>query len=136
MTDAPLNLESRPIHLGLGASAVVQPAFPADERAMAWYADYGARSEADGVEGRLVSQFTFSEDWASWEMHPGGAEVVVCIAGTMTLIQQIDDAERRIALQPGDYAINPPGVWHTADVSGTATALFITAGLGTEHRGR
>ncbi len=32
--------------------------------------------------------------------------------------------------------INEPGVWHTADVESTATALFITAGLGTEHRPR
>jgi hypothetical protein len=31
---------------------------------------------------------------------------------------------------------NPPGWWHTADVTGSATALFITAGLGTEHRAR
>lgn len=36
----------------------------------------------------------------------------------------------------GDYAINPRGVWHTADVAGHATALFITAGVGTEHRPR
>jgi hypothetical protein len=36
----------------------------------------------------------------------------------------------------GDYAINDPGVWHTADVDGSATVLFITAGLGTEHRPR
>ena len=26
--------------------------------------------------------------------------------------------------------------WHTADVAGPATALFITAGLGTRHRPR
>ena len=35
-----------------------------------------------------------------------------------------------------EYAINAPGVWHTADVTGEATALFITAGKGTEHRPR
>jgi hypothetical protein len=27
-------------------------------------------------------------------------------------------------------------VWHTADVVGTATALFITAGMGTQNRPR
>ena len=36
----------------------------------------------------------------------------------------------------GEYVINAPGVWHTADVEGSATALFITAGAGTEHRPR
>jgi len=25
-------------------------------------------------------------------------------------------------------------VWHTADVEGHATALFVTAGAGTQHR--
>ena len=50
-----LRLETRPIHLGQGATAVTQPAFPRDERAMQWYMDYGARHAADGAEGRLVS---------------------------------------------------------------------------------
>lgn len=48
--------------------------------------------------------------------------------------------ERHIRLTPGGYAINPPGVWHTVDTAGGAaggaTAMFITAGLGTEVRGR
>jgi quercetin dioxygenase-like cupin family protein len=41
-----------------------------------------------------------------------------------------------VTLRAGDYAINPPGVWHTADVAGETTALFITAGMGTENRPR
>lgn len=36
----------------------------------------------------------------------------------------------------GEYAINAPGVWHTADVETEVTCVFITAGLGTEHRPR
>ena len=39
-------------------------------------------------------------------------------------------------LKAGEYAIDDPGVWHTADVEGRATALFITAGIGTQHRER
>ena len=120
------------IHLGLGATAVPQPSFDG----MEWYAGYGARHGSDGAEGRLVSLYTFTEPWDVWEMHPRGAEVVVCTAGEMTLIQEIDGAETRITISEGDYVINPPGVWHTADVSGSATALFITAGEGTEHRPR
>ena len=70
-------------------------------------------------------------------MHPHGAEVVVCTQGTITLIQDIP-GQGHVAtrLQPGEYAINPPGVWHTADADGPAEALFITAGLGTAHRPR
>ncbi|HAG37451.1 MAG TPA: cupin, partial [Erythrobacter sp.] len=36
----------------------------------------------------------------------------------------------------GEYAINPPGVWHIADIVQEATAIFITAGEGTQHRPR
>lgn len=126
------DLHERPIHLGLGATAVEQPPFTG----MAWYAEYGARHGADGIDGRLVSMHTFSTALDTWEMHPKGAEVVICTAGTLTLVQEIDGAEQRVTLQPGEYAINPPGVWHTADVSGPATAIFITSGMGTEHRPR
>jgi quercetin dioxygenase-like cupin family protein len=131
-----MSLETRPIHLGKGATAVPQPEFPRDERAMQWYGDYGTRHAEDGEEGRLVSSFRFAEDWASWEMHPAGAEVVVCIEGSMTLIQEIGGEHVRTTLKPGEYAINPPGVWHTADISGEATGLFITAGAGTQGRPR
>ena len=41
-----------------------------------------------------------------------------------------------LALEKGEGVVNSAGVWHTADVAGPATALFITAGLGTELRPR
>lgn len=122
-----------PIHLGLGAKALPQPEFTG----MEWYEAYGARAAADGAEGRLVSLYTFAESWDSWEMHPAGDEVVLCTAGSMTLHQEHPDGRTEtVTLGPGDYAINPPGVWHTADVESEATALFITAGEGTQHRPR
>jgi mannose-6-phosphate isomerase-like protein (cupin superfamily) len=129
----PASLLTDPIHLGLGATATQQPAFTG----MDWYAAYTQRTAADGVEGRLVSMHAFSESWDSWEMHPSGAEVVICISGAITLHQEMADGSKAsVALEPGDYAINPPGAWHTADVRGEATALFITAGMGTEHKMR
>ena len=130
----PHRLENNPIHLGLGATAVVQPEMTGG---MEWYAQHGARHDDDGVEGRLVSMYTFTESWDAWEMHPRGAEVVLCTAGEITLIQEMTDGIlQRTTLSAGQYAINAPGVWHTADVEGSATAVFITAGEGTEHRGR
>ena len=70
-------------------------------------------------------------------MHPAGAEVVICTDGEITLIQELPDGGTdSVTLRAGEYAINPPGVWHTADVEGQATALFITSGLGTDHRPR
>jgi mannose-6-phosphate isomerase-like protein (cupin superfamily) len=127
------SLETFPLHLGLGATAVPQPEFGG----MEWYEAYGARHMADGAEGRLVAMHRFTESWTSWEMHPLGAEVVVCTEGSITLIQELaDGSEASVTLGPGQYAINPPGVWHTADVATSATALFITAGAGTQHRTR
>jgi mannose-6-phosphate isomerase-like protein (cupin superfamily) len=127
------NLLENPLHLGLGATAVGQPAFSG----MEWYAAYGERHDADGAEGRLVSMYCFTESWDSWEMHPLGDEVVLCLSGQMTLHQEhADGSTAKVTIGPNEYAINPPGCWHTADVESAATALFITAGLGTEHRPR
>jgi mannose-6-phosphate isomerase-like protein (cupin superfamily) len=125
------NLFTQPIHLGLGATAVVEPEF----EWMEWYAGYTDRHADDGIEGRLVTIYNFTEDWDSWEMHPKGAEVVLCVAGAMTIHQELADGSKAtVALAAGDYAINPPGAWHTADVAESATAVFVTAGWGTEHR--
>ena len=127
------SLFTHPVHLGLGARALPQPEFTG----MAWYGDYVARAAADGNEGRLVSLYTFSESWDSWEMHPAGDELVVCLSGTITLHQEAPDgALTQVTLEAGQYVINAPGVWHTADVTGAATVLFITAGMGTQHRPR
>lgn len=130
----PTNLNTHPIHLGLGATAEIEPAFTGD---MEWYNVYGARHAADGVEGRLVNLFTFTEAWTVWEMHPKGDEVVLCVSGSITLIQETDEGSTtEITLGPGEYAVNAPGVWHTADIAEEATAVFITAGMGTEHKPR
>ena len=129
-----INIATNPIHLGLGATANAEPAFTGS---MDWYAGYAERHYSDGVEGRLVSTFTFKDSWDMWEMHPNGAEVVLCLAGSMTLHQERPDGSKQsVVLKPGEYAINELGTWHTADVIGEATALFITAGVGTQHRPR
>lgn len=128
------SLSNRPVHLGLGATAEVEPAFTGD---LSWYEGYLKRHGGDGAEGRLVSMHTFTESWDSWEMHPDGAELVLCTAGEMTLLLEMPDGSRgEVTLTAGEYAINAPGVWHTADVKDTATAVFVTAGQGTQHRPR
>ncbi|NUO52735.1 MAG: cupin domain-containing protein [Polyangiaceae bacterium] len=132
-TDGVFDITKNPIHLGLGAKVKVQPDFTG---AMDWYMAYGARNAADGTEGRLVTIHSFSASWSMWEMHPKGDELVVCLKGRITLHQEIDGNVRTVTLEPNQGVINPPGAWHTADVDGEATALFITAGEGTEHRPR
>ncbi|WP_106391287.1 cupin domain-containing protein [Enhygromyxa salina] len=126
-------LSETPVHLGLGAIAEVLPRF---DGSMQWYQRYGAAHASDGAEGRLVAVYTFDSDWATWEMHPKGAELVYVMSGELTLIQEIDGERRATVLAAGDAAINPPGVWHTAKVGEPTTALFITAGEGTLNEAR
>lgn len=128
------NLSTDYVHLGPGSRADVQPPFTG----LDWYMDYVERTAGDGGQGWLVSLSTFAESWDSWEVHPNGHEVVVCTAGTLTLVQEhADGSGDTVTLGVGDYVINPPGTWHTADVvGGPASALFITAGEGTQHRPR
>jgi len=131
--DPTFRLATNPVHLGLGATVVPQETFTGSPD---WYERYGMRHAADGAEGRLVSMHSFDESWTSWEMHPHGEELVVCTDGAITLHQQLGDGIRSVTLTAGRAVVNPPGVWHTADITGPATALFITAGLGTEVRPR
>ena len=123
-----------PVHLGLGATAVAEPAFTGD---INWYQAYVDRHLADGTEGRLVSMHTFDRSWEWWEMHPHGSELVLCTSGQITLLQEHSNGSlSKIVLDAGQYAVNPPLVWHTADVQIASTAVFITAGFGTQHRVR
>lgn len=128
------NIFKHPIHLGLGANALAEPLFDGSPQ---WYEQYAARHAGDGAEGRLISMHTFSEPWKVWEMHPAGAEVVLCTSGAMKLLQEMPDGQvKTVNIEAGEYAINEAGVWHTADVDQVTTAMFITAGLGTQHRER
>lgn len=129
----PIDLTRFPLHLGLGATSVVQPEFTGG---LEWYGGYSQRNGGDGAEGRLVTMHSFDTSWDVWEMHPVGSEVVLCVAGTITLVQEIGGAEVETTLTTGQAAINRPGTWHTANLDGSATCVFITAGEGTEHRPR
>lgn len=127
---APHDLAATPIHLG-GVQAVTQDGF---DGSPAWFERY-AEQHPDG--GFLVTTFSFDRPWDSWEMHPVGDEVVLCVAGSMTLHQETAAGEfRTVTLGPGEYVVNEPGTWHTADVDGSATGVFVTAGEGTQHRPR
>jgi quercetin dioxygenase-like cupin family protein len=133
MVELPFELSRYPVHLGLGATVEHLPEFDGSGE---WYERYGAAHEADGVDGRLVSLHTFETSWDSWEMHPNGEELVVCVAGRVTLYQELDGDVSVVTLETGQAIVNPAGVWHTADIDSSATALFITAGIGTQVRPR
>jgi mannose-6-phosphate isomerase-like protein (cupin superfamily) len=122
-----------PLHLGLGAVAVPLDGF-------AWTPEYlGAYDERfahEAGEGRLVTWFEMAEDWTSWEVHPAGEEVVLCVSGRFRLHQELDGETTTVEIGAGEYVINPPGAWHTADVIEPGNGLFITPGKGTTHRPR
>jgi uncharacterized cupin superfamily protein len=127
------DLEQVYVHLGLGATAERLDDFAWDDEALS---AYEAAHAGDGVDGRLVVLGRSSADWTVWERHPAGDELVVLVDGRMTLVQERDGAEVRIPMVAGTAAINPKGVWHTADVDEPARVLYVTPGLGTGHRPR
>jgi quercetin dioxygenase-like cupin family protein len=133
MSAEAFDLSTTYVHLGLGSSAVPVPDF---EWSPEFLQRYVTEHEQDGDEGRLVMVGSSAESWNFWERHPAGDEVVVVLSGQMTLIQDLGGTDRRIALGPGEAAINPRGVWHTSDVHQPGETLFVTPGRGTEHRPR
>jgi quercetin dioxygenase-like cupin family protein len=128
-----IDLETTPIHLGLGSRAMPVDGFAWDPAVLEAYATAVAD---DGAEGRLVMVFESSGSWDQWEQHPAGEEVVICLTGRMTVIREIDGEHLVSELGPGEAVINPPGVWHTADVHEPGRFMTITPGLGTTHRPR
>jgi mannose-6-phosphate isomerase-like protein (cupin superfamily) len=84
---------------------------------------------------RLISHYTFKQDWDSWEMHPAGDEFVCLLSGQVDFVLQQNGIESLVSLNtPGDYVLVPRGIWHTATVHSSSSLLFITPGEKTQHR--
>ncbi len=133
MADDSFDLHETFVHLGLGSKAVPIPDF---EWTPEFLDGYSARFSDDGDEGRLVCITPQTASWETWERHPAGEELVVCLSGRVDLIQDLDGRRRVVELHPGHAVVNPANVWHTADVHEPGDGLFVTPGRGTEHRPR
>lgn len=120
-------------HLGPGGSSRLLPHFSWTEECLAGYEE---DTREEGSDGRLVSLLPHTSDWETWERHPAGDELVVALSGRIIVIHDRTEGEHRVELSAGRALVNPRGVWHTADVLEPGEALYITPGLGTEHRGR
>jgi mannose-6-phosphate isomerase-like protein (cupin superfamily) len=84
---------------------------------------------------KLVTLLSFDKDWSNWERHPSGDEIVLLIAGRVTLVLELDGREHAVMLDaPGAYVLVPRNTWHTARTSAQCQMLFITPGEGTDHR--
>lgn len=85
--------------------------------------------------GRLLSSFSFSEDWNVWEMHPKGEELVCLLSGAVDFVLEQNGSQKIIELRSvGSFVLIPRGVWHTARTRAPSSMMFITPGEGTEHR--
>jgi mannose-6-phosphate isomerase-like protein (cupin superfamily) len=83
----------------------------------------------------LVSTFDFDHDWASWEMHAAGDEIVSLLSGEVTMVLEREGAEEAVLLvEPGSFVIIPKGTWHTARTAVPTRMLFVTPGEGTQNR--
>ena len=93
------------------------------------------QNDFDNFRGHvLVSVHEFSESRSHWERHPAGDEMVVLLAGKVTLRIQKHQGEEKVDLnEPCSYVIIPRGAWHIAETQESARMLFITPGEGTEH---
>lgn len=117
------------IHLcdGGGAESVkVTPAF--------W------RGSAARKYDRLVGAFDFrsSADLHSsmQEMHPLADEVLFLISGAIDVVLDEADSERTIALECGQAAIVPRGVWHRLVMRHPGTLVFINSRTAMQTRRR
>lgn len=95
---------------------------------------WAAPGVADG--NWLFAEFAFDADWASWEMHPLGDEIVYLLDGEVTLLLELDGGVREVLLKDRSAVVVPRGVWHTAKVHAPSRMLHITCGEGTQHRPR
>ncbi|WP_433543751.1 cupin domain-containing protein (plasmid) [Streptomyces sp. CA-294286] len=128
-----IDLRTTPVHLGLGSRAKPVEGFAWDPEVLR---AYSAAVAADGAEGRMVTIFDGEGPGDHWERHPAGDELVVCLNGSVTVTRVMDEGPDRVVLGPGEATVNPAGVWHAVDMTGQASILTITAGLGTDHRPR
>jgi mannose-6-phosphate isomerase-like protein (cupin superfamily) len=126
-----MNLDSTYAHLRDDRSVV------SIEVAKTFWEELSSNARPELDPGRLLMTFSFTEDWPTWEVHPAGDEVVALISGEATLVLETPNGEHLLELtKPGDFAIVPRGVWHTARIKRPTTMFFITPGEGTENRPR
>lgn len=97
-----------------------------------WHDPDAALGPADA--GWLVAEFSCSEDWPNWEMHPEGDEFVYLLSGAAELLLERDGEIVTVALEGSGAVLVPRGVWHTAKVPAPSRMLHVTRGAGTRHR--
>lgn len=94
-----------------------------------------ARLVADG-DGWLTAVYPLTESMRSWELHPGGHELLVMLTGAMEVVLEEANGERVVELTAGRALIVPQGTWHRQVLRSAGSFLAATYGKGTRHRPR
>ena len=84
--------------------------------------------------GWLISEYEFSGDWKTWEMHPGADEYVYLLSGELDFILDEPTGQRVISLAGRGAILVPRGIWHTVKIKQPCRMLHVTMGKGTEVR--
>ncbi|PRC93504.1 cupin domain-containing protein [Solimicrobium silvestre] len=84
--------------------------------------------------GWLVSEFEFSVDWPTWEMHPNADEFVYLLSGSVEVHLEQQDGLRKVTLNGSGAVVVPRGIWHTVKVIAPSRMLHVTRGAGTQLR--
>lgn len=90
------------------------------------------------AEGRTLAVFPAErpEDVHpdSWEMHPGGDELLILCSGRLELDIEDADGMRTVELAPRTGQVVPAGSWHRLRLREPSVLLAITHRSGTQRR--
>jgi hypothetical protein len=83
--------------------------------------------------GYLIGSFRMTNS-SHWEMHPAGDEIIHLLSGAVDFILEEPAGVRTITLRDRAACLVPRGVWHRIVVHRPSEIVFMTFGLGTQHR--
>lgn len=122
------DLERTYVHLGAGPEVALIGVTPD------FWETIGERTALQ--IGRLVTGLSMDSDWAVWEMHPAGDEVIVLTDGSAHVYIDGGGAVTEFDVTAPEFFVVPTGAWHTMDARGPARMIVVTWGEGTQHRSR
>jgi mannose-6-phosphate isomerase-like protein (cupin superfamily) len=68
------------------------------------------------------------------EMHPEADEVIYLASGAIDVVLEEAGGERAVALEEGEFAVVPRGVWHRLVVRQPGRLVFVNSRAGMQSR--
>ena len=123
-----LDLSTTFLHLGSGGS--LEPI----ELTPSFWRESAAEDRYDRLVG--VYDFNSPEDLHSsmQEVHPAADELLFLVSGAIDVLVQDENEERTVALEAGQAAVVPRGVWHRLVMRQPGRILFINSRSGMQSR--